>query len=211
MGDALRRDHGIAVPVRAFRFGNTRLASGLDEDTRAALARRLATRVVEAARGAPVVIVTSAAEVADWAASVGADVVADPGSLDGAARRGVEALARRGCRRAVVAHADLPFVTTFAPILHDADRATAVLVPCHHDDGTPVLSIPTAAAASFAFAYGPDSFRRHVAAARAAGLAVRVVRDPALAFDVDTLDDVDVLARRDPSLLGLRPATEVGS
>ena len=82
-------------------------------------------------------------------------------------------------------------------------------MPCHHDDGTPVLSIPTAAAATFAFAYGPGSFRRHVAAARAAGLAVRVVRDPALAFDVDTVDDVATLERMDPTLLGARTLPEV--
>jgi 2-phospho-L-lactate guanylyltransferase len=211
MGPALRCDHGIAVPVRAFRLGNTRLAGGLDDETRAALARRLATRVVAAADGAPVVVVTADEEVTDWAADLGAEVVADPGSLDGAARAGIEALALRGCARAVVAHSDLPLVTTFAPVLHDAGRATAVLVPCHHDDGTPVLSIPTAAASAFVFAYGPGSFRRHVVAARAAGLAVRVVRDAALGFDVDTLDDVAALERRDPTLLGVRTTTEVPS
>ena len=41
----------------------------------------------------------------------------------------------------------------------------AVAVPCHRDDGTPVLSLPTAVA-GFVFAYGPGSFRRHAAAAR---------------------------------------------
>lgn len=208
MGTAPRRDHGVVVPVRAFRLGNTRLAADLDDHTRTTLARRLATRVVAAAGDVPVVVVTAAEEVVEWAATVGAHVVDDPGSLDGAARLGVEALARLGCRRAVVAHADLPFVSSFAPVVHDAGTPTAVLVPCHHDDGTPVLSIPTAAA-SFQFAYGAGSFRRHVAAARRATLAVRVVRDRALAFDVDTIDDVAVLARRDPSLLGTRPVTEV--
>jgi 2-phospho-L-lactate guanylyltransferase (CobY/MobA/RfbA family) len=52
-----------------------------------------------------------------------------------------------------------------------------------------------------AFAYGPGSFRRHVGAARAAGLAVRVVRDPGLGFDVDTVDDLHALAERDPDAL----------
>lgn len=209
MGTALRRDHGIVVPVRAFRHANTRLAGELDDTARAALARNLATRVVAAAGGAPVVVVTSAAEVVDWATGIGVDVVADPGSLDAAARCGVEALAGRGCHRAVVAHADLPLVTTFAPVVRDASAPIAVLVPCHHDDGTPVLSVPTAAAAAFAFAYGAGSFRRHVAAARAAGLGVRVVRDPALAFDVDTVDDVATLTRLDPSALGAPGLNEV--
>lgn len=160
---------------------------------------------MRAAAGAPVVVVSSAPEVVAWAATVDAVVVPDPGSLDEAARRGVAELARLGCARAVVAHADLPLVTSFAAVTHDAGRPTAALVPCHRGDGTPVLSLPTAAI-DFGFAYGPGSFRRHVAAARAADLAVRVVRDPALAFDVDTVDDVDALARRDPSLLGARVA-----
>lgn len=207
MGTAPRHDFGVVVPVRAFRLGNRRLATGLDDEARATLARRLATRVVAAAGDAPVVVVTGAAEVSRWAATVGAAVVDDPGSLDAAARRGVEVLGRAGCRRAVVAHADLPFATTFAPVARDSATGVAALVPCHHDDGTPVLSIPTDAATAFGFAYGPGSFRRHVAAAHAIGLGVRVVRDPTLAFDVDTLDDLAELARRDPSLVdGCRTA-----
>ena len=204
MGTAPRRDYGVAVPVRTFRLGNTRLAEGLDPAARADLARALATRVVHAAGDAPVVVVSSAPEVVDWAEAIGAHVVADPGSLDGAAGAGVAALARLGCRRAVVAHADLPFVTSFTSVVHDAGRPTAVVVPCHRDDGTPVLSLPAVLDGPFVFTYGPGSFRRHVAAAHRAGLAVRVVRDPALAFDVDTVDDIAVLAQRDPTLLGVR-------
>ncbi|MFA5884491.1 MAG: 2-phospho-L-lactate guanylyltransferase [Acidimicrobiia bacterium] len=202
MGTAPQRAFGVAVPVRAFRLGNTRLASGLDDTTRTALARRLAERVVTATGDAPVVVVTSAPEVVEWAGDLGIGVVPDPGSLDAAARVGVAELTRLGCRRVVVAHADLAFVTDFTPVTRDAGVPTAVLVPCHHDDGTPVLSLP--AGVDFAFAYGPGSFRRHVQVARAAGLAVRVVRDPALAFDVDTVDDVSVLAHHDPTLLGAR-------
>jgi 2-phospho-L-lactate guanylyltransferase len=208
MGTAPRRDHGVAVPVRAFGLGFTRLGPALDDTARAALAQQLAERVVRAADDAPVVVVTSAPEVVEWARGLGVRVVPDPGSLDAAARRGVEALAEMGCRRVVVAHADLPFVTSYRLVARDAGTATAVLVPCHHDDGTPVLSIPAAAGARFAFAYGPGSFRRHAAAARAAGLSVRVVRDRALGFDVDTLDDVSVLTHHDPTLLGTRSPAE---
>jgi len=209
MGTAPLRAFGVAVPVRAFRLGNTRLANGLDDTTRSDLARHLATRVVTAAGNAPVVVVTSAGEVVEWATGLGLTVVPDPGSLDAAARVGIDALARLGCRRVVVAHADLGLVTDFAAVTHDAGVATAVLVPCHHDDGTPVISLP--AGADFAFAYGPGSFRRHWRAARAAGLAVRVVRDRALGFDVDTVDDLAELVRRDPTLPGARPDPEVPS
>ena len=62
-------------------------------------------------------------------------------------------------------------------------------VPCHRDDGTPVLALPTAAT-GFVFAYGPGSFRRHAAAARAVGLAFRVRRDGRLGRDVDAPEDL---------------------
>jgi 2-phospho-L-lactate guanylyltransferase len=123
----------------------------------------------------------------------------DPGSLDSAAAAGVDALAGRGVHRVVVAHADLPFANSFDPVTRDANRPVAVLVPDQRNDGTPVLSVP--AHAPLAFAYGPGSFRRHLEAARAAGLAVRIVRDPALAFDVDTVDDLQVVTARDPEAL----------
>ncbi|MBM3694018.1 MAG: hypothetical protein FJW77_12135 [Actinobacteria bacterium] len=196
-----RPPFGVVVPVRAFGRGSTRLAPHLDPDARAHLARRLAERVVAAAGPAPVVVVSDDPEVVAWAGDRGLTSTPDPGSLDAAARTGAGVLARWGCVRTVVAHADLPDVTTFVTVTRDAGSPVAVLVPCHRADGTPVLSLPTAVAVDFAFAYGPDSFRRHTAVARAAGLAVRVVRDPRLAFDVDTPDDVAALLHREPDLL----------
>jgi 2-phospho-L-lactate/phosphoenolpyruvate guanylyltransferase len=196
----MRTQFGVVVPIRTFASGNTRLAPALDDDSRTALAMRLAEGVLDAARPAPVVVVTSAPEVAMWAKAQRAEVIPDPGSLDGAAAAGVAALASRGCPRIVVAHADLPLVRSFEPMIRDAGQPVAVLVPCHRDDGTPVLSLPAPAAFGFSFAYGLGSFRRHVAAATRAGLGVRVVRDPSLAFDVDTADDYAALIRQQAAL-----------
>ena len=197
----MRAEFGVVVPIRTFALANTRLSDDLSADARAALARRLADTVVRAAGSAPIVVVTSAPEVEEWAAGRGLGVEPDPGTLDAAAAAGVAVLTARGVRRLVVAHADLPFATSFATVTRDADRPIAVLVPCQRDDGTPVLSLP--AGSPMTFAYGPGSFRRHVRAAQAAGLAVRVVRDPALGFDVDTVTDLRALTARDPDALAL--------
>ena len=59
---------GVVVPIRAFTDGMARLAAVLTPAERAALGRDLATRVVTAAAGRPIVVVTSAPEVRDWAA-----------------------------------------------------------------------------------------------------------------------------------------------
>jgi 2-phospho-L-lactate guanylyltransferase len=182
---------GVVVPIRAFALGKERLAERLGPDERAELSRRFATHVVAAAGELPVVVVTSAPEVVVWARELGVATVADPGSLDAAAATGRAVLAEQGCVRAVIAHADLPFARSLAPVAGDGDEPVVVLVPDHRDDGTPVLSIPVAA--PFRFAYGPGSFRRHVAEAGRHGLAVRVVHDPDLAFDVDLPADLERL------------------
>jgi 2-phospho-L-lactate guanylyltransferase len=183
---------GVVIPIRAFALGKARLAAELDASERAALGRRLAGQVVDAAAEFVVSVVSSDADVRAWAAERGIATIDDPGSLDGAARAGREWAAAQGCARVVIAHADLPFARSFDAVAHDGARAIAVLVPCHRDDGTPVLSVPVHT--PFEFHYGPGSFRRHAAEARRVGLGVRVVRDPTLAFDIDLPDDLARLA-----------------
>ena len=96
--------------------------------------------------------------------------------------------------RVVVVHADLPDIVSLDSVAGDGGDPVAVIVPCHRGDGTPVLSVPVGA--PFEFSYGSGSFARHGAAARRAGLDVRVVDDAALAFDVDGPDDLAVLLAR---------------
>jgi 2-phospho-L-lactate guanylyltransferase len=152
---------------------------------------------VTAAGSTPLLIVSSAPEVKAWAAELDLEVVHDPGSLDDAAAYGRHLLASRGHARVVVAHADLPFVRSLGAVTADGSRPVAVVVPCHRDDGTPILSLPSGPA--FRFAYGPGSFRRHIGEARRRGLAVRVVRDPALRHDVDEPADLPLLGSPHPS------------
>ena len=184
---------GVVIPIRAFALGKARLAEALDPDTRAGLTRQWAERVVHAAAPLPVVVVSSDPEVSEWAHHLGVAVIADPGSLDGAAAAGRDHVRATGGTRAVIAHADLPYAHGLARLARDGAQALVALVPCHRDDGTPVLSVPTAC--DFRFSYGPASFRRHAAEARRLGLGVRVVRDRDLAFDVDVPDDLVDLAR----------------
>jgi 2-phospho-L-lactate guanylyltransferase len=183
---------GVVIPIRAFALGKARLADELGPVERADLGRRLADGVVTAAAPYDIVVVSSDTAVRAWAAARGLTLVDDPGSLDAAAVTGCAALRARGFARAVVAHADLPRASTLANIARDASLPIVALVPCHRDDGTPVLSVPLDV--DFRFAYGPGSFRRHVAIARELGLGVRVVRDAELAFDVDTPDDLELLS-----------------
>jgi 2-phospho-L-lactate guanylyltransferase len=149
----------------------------------------MAENVVAAAGSMPVAVVSNAREVRRWAANLGLTVLDDPGTLDLAAAVGLGWAAAAGFDRVVVAHADLPLATNLAPVASDGRQPVVTVVPCHRDDGTPVLSLPTTAT-NFVFAYGPGSFRRHAASARAAGLAFRVRRDDRLGRDVDAPEDL---------------------
>jgi 2-phospho-L-lactate/phosphoenolpyruvate guanylyltransferase len=188
-GSAISTRTAVVIPIRSFEAGKSRLGAELDGARRAELLRTMADNVVAAAGSMPVAVVSNAREVRRWAAALGLTVLDDPGTLDLAAAVGLGWAAVSGFDRVVVAHADLPLATSLAPVASDGRRPIVTAVPCHRDDGTPVLSLP-ATATNFAFAYGPGSFRRHAAAARAAGLAFRVRRDGRLGRDVDAPEDL---------------------
>jgi 2-phospho-L-lactate guanylyltransferase len=187
----------VLVPVKDFRQAKVRLAEALAPAARAALARRMATKVLAAALELPVFVVCDDDEVAAFATDHGAKVLWRPGlGLNGAVTDGVATLGGAGYDRVLVAHADLPLAVDIAWL---ARLGGLTLVPDRHDDGTNVVCLPSSI--GFEFAYGPGSFRRHAAEGRRLGLAVRVVREPSLGWDVDVPDDLS-----HPSLQGVLPS-----
>lgn len=181
----------MVVPVKAFTAAKVRLAPALDPGARADLARSMAALVLAAAVPLPVTVVCDDAEVAEWARAKGVDVGWTPGlGLDGAVQAGVAAVEASGAGRVVVAHADLPLARDLASLAQPepADPTSITLVPDRHRDGTNVIVLP--AGCGFRFAYGPGSFARHRAEAARLGLAVRVVADARLGWDVDLPDDL---------------------
>jgi 2-phospho-L-lactate guanylyltransferase len=180
----------VLIPVKAFDQAKRRLGTSLPDAERIDLVRAMATHVVASCAPLPVAVVCDDEEVAAWAAGLGATVMWAPGrGLNGAVRAVVEHLARAGARWVTVAHGDLPRARGLGT-LPPFDGIT--LVPDRRDDGTNVMRMP--AVPDFGFAYGPGSFRAHRAEATRLGLAVRVLRIPDLAYDVDWPADVDELA-----------------
>lgn len=182
------RGPAVLVPVKAFAAAKVRLAPALDEDERAALAKAMAAQVVAAAAPLPVVVACDDDEVRAWAVGEGADVVWTPGlGLNGAVEQGVERLRGCGVTYALVVHGDLPRASGLAAL---TSFRGITLVPDRREDGTNVIGLPlTARTAGFRFAYGPGSFARHLAEARAHG-DVRIARVPDLQWDVDVPADL---------------------
>ena len=194
----------VIVPIRSFEGALSRLAGMLGERRCHDLMRLMASRVVAAADGLPVHVATDDVEVTAWASDLGAEVapVGRPG-LSTAVSVTVDRLAAAGIERAVVAHADLALARSLRP----AVGAGLVIVPDRRRDGSNVLCVPTDC--GFRFAYGPGSFRRHVAEAERLGLAVTVVDDDALASDMDYPEDLLALPPSERLALGLDPLAPV--
>jgi 2-phospho-L-lactate guanylyltransferase len=190
----------LLVPVKSFRTAKHRLAPVLDEESRRTLAQRLARIVIRSTPELPTFVACDDGEVADWSIGEGATVLWTPGlGLSGAVRAGVEHLAGAGYELAVVAHADLPRITSLATFGRVGE---VTLAPDRRLDGTNVAAVP--AAAGFAFAYGAGSFARHRAEARRLGLVAHVVHDRRLASDVDWPADLNLVS-------GLLAATASGA
>jgi 2-phospho-L-lactate guanylyltransferase len=178
----------VLIPVKAFADAKVRLAPALEPAARATLAREMAETVVSASAPLPVAVVCDDDEVATWARSLGAVVVWEPGrGLNGAVQAGVAQLADDGTDEIIVAHGDLPRASNLAAL---AGQGGITLIPDRRRDGTNVIVVP--ARAGFAFSYGPGSFARHQAEAVRLGVPARVVDDPALGFDVDNPEDLDL-------------------
>jgi 2-phospho-L-lactate guanylyltransferase len=158
----------------------------MSDAARVDLVRSMAEHVVASCAPLPVAVVCDDFEVAEWATGLGTSVIWEPGQgLNGAVRAGVDQLGAVGVQWVIVAHGDLPRARGLGSL---APFDGITLVPDRRDDGTNVLRLP--ARGDFQFAYGPGSFRAHRAEAARLGLPVRVLRIPALAYDVDWPTDV---------------------
>ena len=185
-GDRWRNGPAVLVPVKAFHRAKLRLAPALSPERRQDLARSMATQVIHSAGRLPAAVVCDDEGVAEWAVSLGATVIWEPGrGLNRAVEEGVRQLRDWGVTMVVVAAGDLPLATDLAWI---AGFEGITLVPDRRGDGTNVIGLP--AATAFTFSYGPGSFSRHLEHSRQLGVAVRVVRSPSLAWDVDVPEDL---------------------
>lgn len=179
---------GVVVPFRG-PDGKTRLSSGLGE-ARAELALAMLADVLEAARAVgPTVLVTSD----EVAASLGDDVVSDPGHGQGAAvAAGLERLPERP---ALVVNADLPCATPrdLLALLGSMPPGGMALAPAA--DGT-TNALALSSPRQFASLYGAGSAERFLGHARGHGIECVRANIPNLVDDVDTFEDLARLETR---------------
>ncbi len=195
----------ILIPCKDLDRGKSRLAACLTPRSRRALCEFFLCRTLDLATAtvspARVRVVTSDPRVVAVAGEYGVAVIADrEGDLNGALECGRQRiLADVGDCAALVLPIDLPLATPAA--LGDIADAPqdVVIVPDEELDGTNVLRLGPRALRRFRFSFGPRSYSAHCAVARAAGLDVRTVSEPSLAFDVDGPEQYRRWARENPA------------
>ena len=185
------------LPVKAFENAKSRLSRVLTREQRAALARCMATDVLQVLRGTAgidrVVIVGQSPDQEALAADFGCEYQPDVPTLDVSENitRATRLLAARGAHTMITLPADLPGITP-----RDVERAIAqhrggvTIFRASRDNGTNVLIATPPDCVSFSF--GADSARRHAAAARRGGYHVQVLDDLAFDLDIDTPEDLRV-------------------
>jgi len=198
---------GAVLPVKDTGDAKRRLAGFLTAAERQRLALAMAEDVLETLARVPglahIVVVTRDEGAAALAARHGARVLTEP-SNDGqsaAVERAAAALDRDGVDSLLQVPGDVPgaSVAEIEAVLaaHEGagcDGPAVTLVPSHDRRGTNcVLCSPPGV---LPFAFGHDSFGPHCEAARAQGIAPRILPLPGLGFDIDTPDDLRAFIAR---------------
>ena len=203
------------LPVKRFDDAKQRLGDALGRGSRRALAQAMFIDVVAALRRArriDAIAVVTADNVAEATARADRLLV-----LRDTAHAGQSAAAELGIRHAQAVGFDrVALVPGDTPLLDPdeldgllersaADGIAVTVVPDRHGTGTNALVLAPADVIPPTF--GPRSRSRHEAAARVAGVSCRVEALPSLAGDIDTPEDLELLAAALERRRGQAPAT----
>lgn len=199
------------LPVKSFGAAKQRLGPLLESASRHALARAMFQDVVASLRrveGIERVVVVAAEPTVEFAADDKVVLIEDEVSQgqSKATLAGIRWAVAAGFERVLLVPGDTPLLapTEVDELLANAPEAV-VIVPDRHGTGTNALLLrpPTAIEPSF----GPGSLDRHVVSAASAGVSHRVERVPSLIFDVDTSDDLAVVAEAIEASPAIAPNT----
>jgi 2-phospho-L-lactate/phosphoenolpyruvate guanylyltransferase len=190
----------ILIPIKNLDTAKQRLARAFDQGTRTELAQAMLRDVLEVvgvwANRPRVSLVTSDPFALGLARYFDFEVIPDGENLGETAA--IEMATRRcedrGIGSTLVIPGDIPLIQTWEleKILDAAPQEGSVLVPAA--DGRGSNAIFRRPAALFPLRFGNDSFKPHLAAARATGKSCVVLSLPGIALDVDNPEDLRQLA-----------------
>jgi 2-phospho-L-lactate guanylyltransferase len=190
----------ILVPVKSLANAKQRLASVLDQPTRTQLAQAMLLDVLESLRTwtnrPDISIVTSDPFAQELARRFEFQII--PDNTNRSETDAIEMATRfcesRGVDSTLVIPGDIPLITAsdLEQILEAAPDQGSVLVPAA--DGRGTNAAWRRPAGLFPLRFGNDSFKPHLAAARATQKPCVVLSLPGIALDVDNPADLRQLA-----------------
>jgi len=191
----------ILVPVKSLANAKQRLASVLDQPTRTKLAQTMLFDVLETlgtwASRPEISIVTSDPFAVELARRFEFQVI--PDNANRSETDAIEMATRfcesHGVEDTLVIPADIPLINAseLEKILQAAPVEGSVLVPAA--DGRGTNAAWRRPAGLFALRFGNDSFKPHLAAARATQKPCLVLSLPGIALDIDNPSDLRQLAQ----------------
>jgi 2-phospho-L-lactate guanylyltransferase len=185
------------VPVKPLRQAKSRLAGVLSKEDRLELSQRMLTHTLEILGEIPSIertlVVSRDSRALALARKLGARTVTERGSpqLNRALVRATLVARRYNVSAVLVLPADLPLLTREdieSLIARGSDPPVVVIAPDRRRSGTnALLSSPPGL---IEYAFGPQSFPRHLEHARAAGVRLEICELSSLALDVDMPEDL---------------------
>src|ERR1700675_985960 len=204
----------ILIPVKSLANAKQRLAALLDQPTRTELAQAMLFDVLETlgtlASRPGVGIVTSDPFALELARRFEFQII--PDNANRSETDAIEMATRfcesRGVDSTLVIPADIPLIqaSELEQILEAAPAEGTVLVPAA--DGRGTNAVWRRPAGLFPLRFGNDSFKPHLAAARATEKPCVVLSLPGIALDVDCPSDLQQLAAAPGDTRGQRLARQ---
>ncbi|MFZ4984646.1 MAG: 2-phospho-L-lactate guanylyltransferase [Blastocatellia bacterium] len=192
----------LLIPIKELTTAKQRLSPVLGPAERLSLATAMMRRTLEIAARVRladrIAVVTSYPPAVALARSGGLEIIveakqiSESESVDFGSREAM----RRGATAVLRIPIDLPLLTADdidAILAADDGQKQAILVPSR--DGTGTNAILRRPPDIFPSRFGPDSFNKHCAGAREAGIPCRIIENPNIAFDVDDPEDLEVCRR----------------
>jgi 2-phospho-L-lactate guanylyltransferase len=187
----------VIIPVKPFNRAKSRLSQVLSPQQREQLAEAMLRHVLSAVRTVPQVmgtlVISRDGRALAIARDYGARTVQESGApeLNAALTRATQVVARWRTQAVLVLPADLPLIAgeDIAAIIEmGQSERSMVIATDDNEDGTNALF--TRPPGLVDYAYGPGSFQRHIAQAKAEGADVRVYQSERLLLDIDMPEDL---------------------
>jgi len=187
------------VPIKALDQAKSRLAPVMGPADRRALVLEMLRHTLSVLRSSDglrgIVVIGPDPEVGEVALAYGVEFLPESGGggLNGALVQAAASLPARQGQGMLVIPGDLPHLrlSSIRELVRLAVPCGVVIAPDLREFGTNALLLTPPDLIPFCF--GLNSFRRHIAAAEAAGVTPIVVRSLDLAMDVDVPEDLGLV------------------